>query len=112
MAEALKVLGQSAPGAAATIIYTVPALKSAVVSKLFVAHGGAIGQPDYTYRVAVNPAGGAGMAAPGMICYDAVIKQGEAHELLAGLAIAAGATVVVYASNANVGFTLSGSEIT
>lgn len=54
MANTLKVLGQSAPGAASqTTLYTVPAATSTVVSSIVVCNRSAT---PTSFRVAVQPA--------------------------------------------------------
>ncbi len=102
-----KVLGQAVPGATLTDLYTVPAGKSAVVSKLVVCNKAAAAK---TFRVKVAPLGAADTDAHNLY-YDTTIPANETLELLQGLAIAATDKVRVYANDTNVSFTISGDEV-
>lgn len=109
MPAAYKVLGQSNPGATtAATLYTVPASTSSVVSSLTIAN---IGTALATVRVAVRPAG-ATLANQHYIAYDVSVSGNDSLVLTLGLSLATTDVVTVYASTANVAFSLFGSEIT
>lgn len=108
MATTYKVLGQSNPAATtATTLYTVPSATSAVVSTLSVCN---LSTTSATYRIAVRPAG-ATLAAAQYIAYDATLTSNNTITLTLGITLAATDVVTVYASTANVSFSLFGSEI-
>ena len=108
MAQVYKVLAQSAPSATtATDILTIGAGKSVVASTLSVCNRGTTAA---TYRVAVRPAG-AGLANLHYIIFDANILAKDTVTLSIGLTLAATDVVTVYASSANVSFSLFGAEI-
>lgn len=104
-----KVLGQVAPSATtATTLYTVPASpKQAVVSTLAICNRDSVA---ITYRVAVRPAG-ATLAALHYIAYDVSLAAGQAAFLTVGITLDSTDVVTVYASTANVSFSLFGSEV-
>lgn len=107
MAIAYKVLGQSAPSATtATSLYTTPSSTSAVVSSLTVCNLGV----SATFRVAVRP-GGAALAAQHYVLYDAAIDANSTGVFTLGITLATTDVVTVYASHANLSFSLFGSEI-
>jgi glucose-6-phosphate dehydrogenase assembly protein OpcA len=104
-----KVLGQSAPAATTnTNLYTAPALTSAVISTIVVANRvGTIA----TYRIAIRPAG-ATIANQHYIAYDVTVGAGDSTTLTLGITLAATDVITVYASTANLSFSVFGSEIT
>ncbi len=107
MANALKVLGQSAPGAASlTDIYTVPALTTAVASSIVVCNRSAT---PTTFRVAVRPAGGA-IANQMYLYFDVAIPGNDTFIATVGISLATTDVVSVYATLATVSFTLFGQE--
>jgi glucose-6-phosphate dehydrogenase assembly protein OpcA len=109
MPAAYKVLGQSNPSATTlTTLYTVPSSTSAVCSTLAVAN---TGSSQTTYRVAVRPAG-ASIATSQYLAYDVQIAGNDSVLLTLGLSLATTDVVSVYAGNANLAFSLFGSEIT
>ena len=109
MPAAYKVLGQSNPSATtATVLYTVPSSTSSIVSTLSVAN---IGSTATTFRVAVRPAG-ATLANQHYLAYDVSIPANDTTILTLGLSLATTDVVTVYAGNANVSFSLFGTEIT
>lgn len=109
MPAAYKVLGQSNPASTTdTTLYTVPASTSAVCSTLSVAN---ISTSATTYRLAVRPAG-ASIANQHYIAYDVPIPANDAVMLTLGISLAATDVVTVRAGNANLAFSLFGSEIT
>lgn len=108
MANDYKVLGQSAPSATTdTDLYTVPASTEAIVSTLFIANRGGSAA---TYRVAVRPAGAA-IDDEHYLFYDVSIDANSSVRVPAGIALAATDVVTVYASTADLSFSLFGSEI-
>jgi hypothetical protein len=109
MPAAYKVLGQSNPAATTlTTLYTVPASTSAVVSTLSIAN---IDASSATFRVAVRPAG-ATIANRHYVAYDVSASGNATVFLKLGMSLAATDVVSVYASNANLAFSMFGSEIT
>lgn len=104
---AFKVLGQSAPAATTnTDVYTVPAGKAAVCSTLAVANRSS---STVTYRLAVRPAGAA-LANQHYIAYDVSLAANSSDLWTVGLSLAATDVVTVYASTANMSFSLYGDE--
>lgn len=109
MATSYKVLGQSAPSATTnTTLYTVPSATSAVASTLSICNRASTAS---TCRVAVRPAGAAITDSQYMI-YDASVAANDTLLLTLGIALATTDVVTVYASTANLSFSLFGSEIT
>jgi hypothetical protein len=109
MPAAYKVLGQSNPAATTLVtLYTVPAATSTIVSTLAVAN---LSASAITFRVAIRPAG-ASIANQHYIAYDAAVAANDSVFLTLGVSLAATDVVSVYASSANVAFSLFGSEIT
>jgi hypothetical protein len=107
VADRLDTLGAAAPGAALTILYTVPAGKEAI-GVLTVCN---VGGSDRSFRVSVNPAGGATQAVPSNHYYDTPLLTYQTIEgLLAGVGMDAGTTIVVYGSHADVVFRFAGVE--
>lgn len=109
MPAAYRVLGQSNPSANTnTTLYTVPSATSAVVSTLSVAN---LSTTATTYRIAVQPAG-ATLANSHYLAFDVTILGNDSTMLTLGLSLAATDVVTVRAGNANLAFSLFGSEIT
>lgn len=109
MAEARKVLFQSAPSATTlTDAYTVPGATQVVGSSLVVCNRGGT---DTTYRLAVAVAGAVDATAQ-YLAYDAPIRANESRTWTVGYTLAATDKVRVYAGNANLSFTGFGVEIT
>jgi hypothetical protein len=108
MATEYKVLGQSAPAATtAADAYTVPSSKYAVVSTITVANR-ATGAA--TYRISVRP-NGAAQADQHYIAYDASVSANDTIALTLGLTADAADVFTVYASTADLSFSVFGSEI-
>jgi hypothetical protein len=108
MATIYKVLGQSAPSATTnTTLYTVPAANQAVISTLIVANRA---DTAAAFRIAVRP-GGATLANQHYIAYDVTVGPLDSTTLTLGLTLATTDVVTVYSSNANLSFSLFGSEI-
>lgn len=97
----------AAPGPVQTILYTVPADRLAVVRRLeVISNLNAVSD----FSVAVNPAGGNGMAGNVNLAFGAQIGMGEDHEFLVDTPLAAGTTVVVYGSSVAIHFLIAVQE--
>jgi hypothetical protein len=108
MATRYKVLGQLATAATTnTTLYTVPSLKETVVSTLVVANRGA---SVAGYRIAIRPAG-ATLANEHYIAYDVAVGIEDSTTLTLGITLAASDVITVYATTADLSFSLFGSEI-
>lgn len=108
MAINYKILGQSNPAATTnTDVYTVPSLASAICSTLSVCNTTA---NSATFRVAFR-AGGAAIATKHYICYDTAVAGNDTVFISIGSTLSATDVVTVYASSANLSFTLFGSEM-
>ena len=109
MAQAYKVLAQSAPAATAnTDMYTVGAGLQIVASTVTICNRGG---SNATYRIAVRN-GGAGLANQHYIAYDATVSSYDTIALTLGITLQATDVITVYASNANLSFNIFGCEIT
>jgi glucose-6-phosphate dehydrogenase assembly protein OpcA len=109
MPTVYKVLGQSAPSATSdTTLYTVPAATSAVVSTIVVANRAGT---NATYRIAIRPAG-ATLANQHYLAYDVTVGASDSTTLTLGITLAATDVITIYASTANLSFSVFGSEIT
>ena len=109
MPIAYKVLGQSAPAATTnTTLYTCPSATQVVSSSIVICNRGAAAA---TFRIAVRP-NAASLADQHYVFYDSPILGNETLSVSIGLTIDAADLVVVYASTADLSFTLFGSEIT
>jgi hypothetical protein len=109
MASTYKVLAQAAPSATTeSTLYTVPSGYSAVVSTIAVANqAGSSG----TYRIAVRPAADASTTQKHWIVYGATVAASDSIMLTLGLTLAAGDLIRVFASSADMSFSVFGSEI-
>lgn len=108
MALTYKVLGQSAPLITTeTDLYTVPALTEAVTSSVIICNRGAVG----TFRVSVSVGGGA-TANTDYIYYDLILAANDTFIATVGITLATTDVVRVYASTADLSFSLYGSQIT
>lgn len=109
MPTTYKVLAQSAPSATTdTNIYTVPSATSAVVSTIVIANRAA---STATYRIAIRP-GGATLANQHYIAYNITVGASDSTTLTLGITMATTDVLTVYASNANLTFSVFGSELT
>lgn len=105
-----KVLGQAAPNAATTSnVYTVPAATQAVVSSIVITNRN--NAANATYRLAVQPAGAA-LANQHYIAYDAPVTALDSVALTLGITMGNTDVLSVYSANANISFSVFGSEIT
>lgn len=104
---ASKVLGQEEPAATTdTDLYTVPGGMSAVCSTLSICNKTTAAA---SYRIAVRPAG-AVITGKHYITYGANLPAYSSDFLTLGITLAATDVVTVYASAANLSFSLFGNE--
>jgi hypothetical protein len=109
MAQAYKVLAQSAPAATTnTDMYTVGAGLQIVASTVTICNRAAVAA---TYRIAVRN-GGATLANLHYIAYDATVAANDTIALTLGLTLQASDVITVYASSASLSFNIFGCEIT
>lgn len=109
MATTYKILGQNNPSATTeTVLYTAPALTSAVVSTVTICNQASSAA---TYRIAVRPAADGSTTAKHWIVYGATVGASDTTALTLGLTLGAGDTLRVYGSTANLSFSAFGSEI-
>jgi hypothetical protein len=109
MPTTYKVLGQAAPSATTnTNIYTVPAATNAVISTLVVANRN---DSLASFRLAVRPAG-ATLANEHYVAFDVPVGPLDSTNITIGITLNATDLLTVYASNANLSFSVFGSEIT
>lgn len=108
MATTYKVLGQSAPSAATpTVLYTVPALTSTVVSTITIANSSSFND---AVRIAIR-VGGAALTASQYIMYDLGIASNAHQSFSLGITLAATDIISVYSLNGTTSFNSFGSEI-
>ena len=108
MANAYKVLAQSAPSAAtATNVYTVPAATETVISTVIIANRAATAG---SFRLSVRPNGGTQTNA--MYCaYDVPVAANDSTTLTLGLTVDAADVITVYCSSADMSINIFGTEI-
>lgn len=108
MANAYKVLAQSAPSATtATDVYTVPSATEAVVSTIVIANrAGTAG----TYRISVRPDGDAQTNAM-YLAYDVALPAYDSTTLTLGITMDAADVLTVYTSSADMSVNVFGTEI-
>lgn len=110
MAETYKILGQVAPAANTTSnVYTVPAATQAVVSSIVIVNRN--NSANCTYRVAAQQAGAA-LANQHYVAYDAPIAALDTVALSLGITLGNTDVISVYSANANLSFSVFGTEIT
>jgi len=108
VAEALKVLGQIAPGAASlTALYTVPGATSVTASTITVCNQNAT---KIKFRVSVAVAGAAD-APKQYLFYDVTLLANSTFTATIGVTLAATDVVRVYSDTANTSFNLFGVEV-
>jgi glucose-6-phosphate dehydrogenase assembly protein OpcA len=106
---AKKVLGQVNPSATTlTTLYTVPSAKEAVVSTVSVAN---LTSSVATFRIAIRPAGAA-IANQHYIAYDVTVGASDSTLITVGITLATTDVISVYASTANLAFSVFGDEAT
>ena len=109
MANVIKVLGQSAPGAASlTTLYTVPALTSTAVSSIVVCNRSATAT---SFRIAIRLAG-AGISNEMYLYYDVTIAGNDTFVSTIGITLATTDIVSVYATLSTLSFNIFGQEAT
>jgi hypothetical protein len=109
MANAYKVLGQSAPSATTdTNVYTVPSATEAVISTIIIANRAATAG---SFRLAIRP-DGASISNLHYIAYDVPIAANDSTTLTLGITLNAADVVTVYCSSANMSVNVFGTEIT
>ena len=108
MANAYKVLAQSAPSATtATDVYTVPAATETVISTVIIANRAASAG---TFRLSVRPNGGTQTNA--MYCaYDVPVAANDSTTLTLGLTLDATDVLTLYCSSADMSVNVFGTEI-
>ncbi len=108
MANAYKILGQSAPVATTdTDVYTVPASTESVISTIIIANRAATAG---SFRIALRPDGGA-IATSHYIAYDVPISASDSTTLTLGITLNAADVVTVRCSSADMTVSVFGTEI-
>jgi len=108
MATAYKILGQTGDASANDVtLYTVPASTETIVSTIVICNREAAVN---TFRIAVKEDGGA-VANEDYLAYDTSIAANDTITLTLGITINASDVISVGASDANVSFSVFGSEI-
>jgi len=109
MATTYKVLAQSTPVATTvTTLYTVPIATATVVSTISICNRSG---SSSTFRIAIRPAA-ATLANQHYLNYDTTVPPNDTVFLTIGITLAATDVVSIYASSANLSFSMFGSEIT
>jgi len=108
VAEAIKVLGQSAPSATTnTSVYTVPSATEAVISTIIVANrAGTAG----TFRLAVRP-NGASISNEHYLAYDVPLASNDSTTLTLGITMDAADVLTAYCSSGDMSINVFGTEI-
>lgn len=108
MAEILKILGQSAPGATtSTDAYTVPAATQTTVSSVVVCNRAATAA---SFRISASIAG-AVLANQQYLYYDQYVDGNSTFIATIGITLAATDKIRVYANTANLSFNVFGVEV-
>ena len=108
MANAYKVLAQSAPSATtATDVYTVPSATETVVSTVIIANRAATAG---TFRLSVRP-NGASQTNAMYLAYDVAIGANDSTTLTLGLTMDAADVLTAYCSSADMSVNVFGTEI-
>jgi len=108
MANAYKVLAQSAPSATtATNVYTVPAATETVISTVIIANRAASAG---TFRLSVRP-NGATQADQHYIAFDVPVAANDSTTLTLGLTVDAADVLTLYCSSADMSVNVFGTEI-
>ncbi len=109
MADTFKVLGQSAPAAAAlTALYTVPGVTSSTVSSVVVCN---TSSAKTKFRISVAVAGAADAIAQ-YLYYDVPINGNDSFVATIGATLATTDVVRVYSLSGTVSFNAFGVEVT
>jgi hypothetical protein len=108
MANVYKILGQSADASANDVtLYTVPASTETIVSSIIICNREAAAN---TFRLAIKADGGA-VANEDYIAYDTNISANDSITLTLGITLDASDVISAGASDANVSFSVFGTEI-
>lgn len=108
MAINYKVLGQINPASnTSTVLYTVPALTSAVISTITVCNQAST---SATFRLAVRPAGIA-LEAKHFVNYNTTVPGNDTVSLTLGITLGNTDIVSCNASSSTISFSAFGSEI-
>lgn len=108
MANAYKILGQLADASANDVtLYTVPASTETIVSSIIICNREATAN---TFRLAIKADGGA-VANEDYIAYDTNISANDSITLTLGITLDASDIISAGASDANVSFSVFGTEI-
>ena len=108
MANAYKVLAQSAPAATtATDVYTVPAATESVISTVVIANRAATAG---SFRLSIRPNGSA-QANQHYIAYDVPIAANDSTTLTLGITMDAADVLTAYCSSADMSVNVFGTEI-
>lgn len=108
MAETYKILGQASPSATTnTSLYSVPSTKEAVISTISICNRGT---GSANFRISTRPSSES-LANKHYIVYNAIVAGNDSIFLTIGITLAPTDIVEVYASSADLSFSLYGSEI-
>jgi hypothetical protein len=108
MAVAYKILGQTTANATYATLYTTPGSTSAVISTIVICNTATAAK---TFRIGVLSTAGTPATAE-FLAYDTTVPANDTIIMTLGITMQASRYIRVYASDANVGFTAFGSEIT
>lgn len=109
MADTIKVLSQTTPGATTlTDSYTVPALTSAIISSIVICNQSAVAT---AFRVSIAVAGATDVAKQ-YIYYDIAIAGNATFIATVGISLATTDVIRVYNTLATLSFNVFGVEIT
>jgi len=109
LANAYKVLGQSAPSATTdTDVYTVPSSTEAVVSTIIIANRAATAG---TFKLAIRP-DGAAIANVHYIAFDVPLAANDSTTLTLGITLDAADVITANCSSADMTINIFGTEIT
>ena len=97
----------TAVGVSQTIVYTVPALTSAVISSIVVCNQGTTGTYSIAWQV-----GGATLTAAQYLIYNATLNTNDTITMAQGLSLATTDVISVWASTTNFSFNISGVQNT
>lgn len=110
MPTARKILGQSKPAATTdATLYTVPGSTDTVVSSIVIAESNGA---SATFRICVDAGGGTTTVVGKAVAWTVTIPANSVMTFNLGMTLAAGATIVIQASTANLTFTAFGQENT
>ena len=106
-----RVLGQTNPAASTnTIAYTVTSGASAILSSIMVTNQQANGS---MYYIAIVPSGQNQQypASKNFISYSSPVPANDTISLISGITMGSNDSIIVSANNANVSFSVFGTEI-